>query len=133
MLFRSDEAQQVKNAGAQSAQAARELDAVFRLALTGTPVENRLSDLWSIYDLVMPGLLGGPTRFSRAFLEPPEQDGHLVPEDADLLAQRLVVRDELGGVARGAGCAAVSRALIGGVGLGGPGVDGVHLLSTRRT
>ena len=69
----------------------------------------------------------------RAFLEPPEQDGHLVPEDADLLAQRLVVRDELGGVARGAGCAAVSRALIGGVGLGGPGVDGVHLLSTRRT
>ncbi len=65
-----DEAQHVKNPLAQQTQVLKGLRASRRLALTGTPVENHLRDLWSIYDLVMPGLLGGPTRFSRAFLEP---------------------------------------------------------------
>lgn len=65
-----DEAQHVKNPMAQQTQALKGLRASRRLALTGTPVENHLRDLWSIFDLVMPGLLGGPTRFSRAFVEP---------------------------------------------------------------
>ncbi len=65
-----DEAQHVKNPLAQQTQVLKGLRAARRLALTGTPVENHLRDLWSIFDLVMPGLLGGPTRFSRSFLEP---------------------------------------------------------------
>ncbi len=65
-----DEAQNVKNPLAQQTQVLKGLRASRRLALTGTPVENHLRDLWSIFDLVMPGLLGGPTRFSRSFVEP---------------------------------------------------------------
>src|SRR5207302_3317685 len=59
-----DEAQNIKNASTQSAQAARGLRARWRVALTGTPVENRLSDLWSLFDFLNPGLLGGPKPFA---------------------------------------------------------------------
>ncbi|MBL8601442.1 MAG: DEAD/DEAH box helicase family protein [Myxococcales bacterium] len=71
-----DEAQQVKNAGAQSAQAARELDAVFRLALTGTPVENRLAELWAIVDLVNPGMLGSARAFANRYERPIALEPH---------------------------------------------------------
>jgi hypothetical protein len=68
-----DEAQQVKNHLTQAAQAARRLTATVRLALTGTPVENRLAELWSILDLTTPGLLGPFTRFRREYAAPIER------------------------------------------------------------
>ncbi len=53
----ADEAQYIKNAGTQAAKAVKELSAGCRFALTGTPIENKLSDLWSIFDFIMPGYL----------------------------------------------------------------------------
>ena len=59
-----DEAQNIKNPSAKQTQAARKLPSSFRFALTGTPVENRLSDLWSIFDFTHPGLLGSERVFA---------------------------------------------------------------------
>ncbi|HLB99681.1 MAG TPA: DEAD/DEAH box helicase, partial [Acetobacteraceae bacterium] len=60
-----DEAQAIKNPGAKQTRAAKALKAQARIALTGTPVENHLGDLWSIFDFVNPGLLGSAKQFSR--------------------------------------------------------------------
>jgi non-specific serine/threonine protein kinase len=60
-----DEAQAIRNAGTRQSRAVKELRAQGRIALTGTPVENRLSDLWSIFDFLNPGLLGGAKAFGR--------------------------------------------------------------------
>lgn len=65
-----DEAQFIKNHSTQAARAVKEIKASCRLALTGTPVENRLSELWSIFDYLMPGFLFGYQRF-REELESP--------------------------------------------------------------
>jgi SNF2 family DNA or RNA helicase len=62
-----DEAQALKNAATKRAKSVATLQAGFRLALTGTPVENRLADLWSIMNLLNPGLLGSSTQFSERF------------------------------------------------------------------
>lgn len=62
-----DEAQYIKNPDSQTAQTARALRAEHRLALTGTPIENRLLDLWSIIGFAMPGVLGNRTQFLRRF------------------------------------------------------------------
>lgn len=59
-----DEAQAIKNPSSQSAKSARLLQANHRLALTGTPVENHLGDLWSIFEFLNPGMLGANARFS---------------------------------------------------------------------
>ena len=59
-----DEAQAIKNADTRQARAVKELKASARFALTGTPVENRASDLWSIFDFINPGLLGSASDFS---------------------------------------------------------------------
>jgi SNF2 family DNA or RNA helicase len=59
-----DEAQAIKNPASQAAKAARLLDAPHRLALTGTPIENHLGDLWSIFEFLNPGMLGASARFS---------------------------------------------------------------------
>ncbi len=59
-----DEAQAIKNSGAKQTRAAKELNAESRIAMTGTPIENRLSDLWSLFDFLNPGLLGGAKEFS---------------------------------------------------------------------
>jgi len=59
-----DEAQAIKNPGAKQTQAVKTLKAGARVALTGTPVENRLGDLWSIFDFVNPGLLGTSKQFT---------------------------------------------------------------------
>ena len=59
-----DEAQAIKNPGARQARAAKKLAGRARIALTGTPVENRLSDLWSIFDFANPGLLGSGREFT---------------------------------------------------------------------
>ncbi|MGK5085424.1 DEAD/DEAH box helicase [Bdellovibrionota bacterium FG-1] len=60
-----DEAQAIKNAGSKQTRAVKALKARHRIALTGTPVENRLSDLWSLYDFLCPGLLGSAKEFER--------------------------------------------------------------------
>ena len=52
-----DEAQYIKNPGTQAAKGVKQITAAFKLALTGTPIENRLSELWSIFDYLMPGFL----------------------------------------------------------------------------
>ncbi len=62
-----DEAQFVKNSSTKAARAVRRLRAAQKLALTGTPVENRLSELWSILDAVNPGLLGSQQRFREQY------------------------------------------------------------------
>jgi hypothetical protein len=59
-----DEAQAIKNPGARQTRAVKQLTARARIALTGTPVENRLGDLWSIFDFVNPGLLGSARQFT---------------------------------------------------------------------
>jgi len=68
-----DEAQNIKNYAAKQAQAVRALPALHRIALTGTPVENRLSELWSIMDFLNPGYLGSPSEFRRLFAVPIER------------------------------------------------------------
>jgi superfamily II DNA or RNA helicase len=60
-----DEAQAIKNPNARQTKAAKALRGTARIALTGTPVENRLGDLWSIFDFINPGLLGSAKQFSR--------------------------------------------------------------------
>jgi len=70
-----DEAQNVKNPEAKQSQAVRQLQAEFRIALTGTPVENRLSELWSIMDFLNPGYLGPRNFFQRRFATPIERYG----------------------------------------------------------
>jgi superfamily II DNA or RNA helicase len=60
-----DEAQAIKNPGTQQTRAVKTLEARARIALTGTPVENRLGDLWSIFDFLNPGLLGSAKEFTR--------------------------------------------------------------------
>ncbi len=59
-----DEAQAIKNPGAQQTRAVKALNARARIALTGTPIENRLGDLWSIFDFINPGLLGSAKQFA---------------------------------------------------------------------
>jgi superfamily II DNA or RNA helicase len=68
-----DEAQVVKNARTLKARALASLDVAFRVALTGTPVENRLADLWSLFHCVAPGLLGSWPRFRARFAVPIER------------------------------------------------------------
>ena len=58
-----DEAQAIKNPGAKQTKTVKKLKGRSRIALTGTPVENRLSDLWSLFDFLCPGLLGSATKF----------------------------------------------------------------------
>ncbi len=60
-----DEAQAIKNPNAKQSRCVKTLAADSRFALTGTPVENRLGDLWSIFDFINPGLLGSPKEFTR--------------------------------------------------------------------
>jgi len=76
-----DEAQMVKNHQAKTYQCARRLSAPFKLAVTGTPLENSLMDLWSLLSIVAPGLFPSPQRFSDVYAKPIERGG-----DAELLA-----------------------------------------------
>lgn len=70
-----DEAQNIKNPDAAQSHAVRRLQASGRIALTGTPVENRLMELWSILDFLNPGLLGHRASFKRTFALPIERYG----------------------------------------------------------
>jgi superfamily II DNA or RNA helicase len=82
-----DEAQALKNAATQRVQAVAGLQADFRLGLSGTPVENRLADLWSIMNLLNPGLLGSAARFAERFGNPIERQRN---EAARARLRRLV-------------------------------------------
>ena len=70
-----DEAQNIKNPQAKQSQAVRQLKAGFRIALTGTPVENRLAELWAILDFLNPNFLGTQAFFQRRFATPIEKFG----------------------------------------------------------
>lgn len=70
-----DEAQYIKNAGTQAAKGVKQITAAFKLALTGTPIENRLSELWSIFDYLMPGFLYTYKKF-REEIEAPIVTNH---------------------------------------------------------
>ena len=61
-----DEAQAIKNSGTRQSRTVKELKATARVAMTGTPVENRLCDLWSLFDFLNPGLLGAAKTIRRA-------------------------------------------------------------------
>jgi hypothetical protein len=77
-----DEAQNVKNSVAQQARAVRKLSARHRIALTGTPVENRLAELWAMMDFANPGVLGTVNAFRARYAVPIERDA-----DADIAAR----------------------------------------------
>jgi superfamily II DNA or RNA helicase len=70
-----DEAQALKNAASQAAQVARALRAGRKIAVTGTPLENHLGELWAQFDCVLPGLLGDARAFARHFRTPIEKHG----------------------------------------------------------
>lgn len=80
-----DEAQNIKNPQSQTAAAARALTAKHRLALTGTPMENSLIELWSIFDFLMPGFLGDEKSFRARYV----RSGAEKPEDIDGLRIKI--------------------------------------------
>lgn len=82
-----DEAQYIKNANTQAAKAVKEVQAEFKLALTGTPVENRLSELWSIFDYLMPGFLYSYKKFRKEVEIPAVQNSD---EDAMKRLQKMI-------------------------------------------
>ncbi len=75
-----DEAQHIKNKSSQNAQSAKQLRSDFRLVLSGTPIENSLLDLWSIFDFLMPGYLGSANEFKNRYELP-------IVKDSDVNAQ----------------------------------------------
>ena len=74
-----DEAQAIKNSLSQAAKAVKRLGAGHRVALTGTPVENRLAELWSIMDFLNPGMLGSSEQFRTRYAIPVERHGQTEP------------------------------------------------------
>lgn len=88
-----DEAQNIKNSEAKQSQAVRQLETQFRIALTGTPVENRLAELWSILDFLNPGYLGSKQFFQRRFAVPIERYGDTTSlQTLRSLAQPFILR-----------------------------------------
>ncbi|MDN6088964.1 MAG: DEAD/DEAH box helicase, partial [Enterobacterales bacterium] len=82
-----DEAQYVKNATTRAATALRDLNARHRLCLTGTPLENHLGEIWSLFDFLLPGFLGSQKEFNQRWRVPIERDGDAVRRD--LLVRRI--------------------------------------------
>ncbi len=70
-----DEAQTIKNPRTKAARVVRQLDTRHRLCLTGTPMENHLGELWALFDVTLPGLLGDETTFRKCFRTPIEKHG----------------------------------------------------------
>ena len=93
-LVVADEAQHVKNPRASTATALRRIDAQARVALTGTPVENNLTELWAILDWAIPGLLGSRNAFRRVWAAPIEAgvDPAKARQFADLISPFLLRR-----------------------------------------
>ena len=86
-----DEAQAIKNPATRRAKAALALQGGFKLALTGTPIENRLGELWSIMGFCNPGLLGSAEQFAKSFANPIEReaDPHIKAQSARRLRRLL--------------------------------------------
>ncbi len=70
-----DESQNIKNYGSITAQSAKQLNGLHRLALSGTPIENRLSELWSVFDYLMPGFLYDLNEFNYRYAVPIQEKG----------------------------------------------------------
>lgn len=85
-----DEAQKIKSPGTLVTNAAKALKANFKIAMTGTPVENSLLDLWCIMDFCVPGLLGNAKSFAEQYQSP------LKKEDTDIVALGNEIHDKLG-------------------------------------
>jgi non-specific serine/threonine protein kinase len=86
-----DEAQAIKNPGAQQTRRIKALKSRVRLAMTGTPVENRLGDLWSLFDFICPGLLGSAATFNR-FVRRLADDAHVDYTPLRRLVQPYILR-----------------------------------------
>lgn len=86
-----DEAQAIKNPGARQTKAAKALKSRARIVLTGTPVENRLGDLWSLFDFLCPGLLGSANRFKQ-FIKKLDQQEHNAYQPLRKLVQPYILR-----------------------------------------
>lgn len=89
-----DEAQHIKNRGTRNAKSVKMIKAVHRLALSGTPIENSLEDLWSIFDFLMPGLLSTFERFSEKYVRAPADEQvknveHLKKKIAPFILRRM--------------------------------------------
>jgi SNF2 family DNA or RNA helicase len=82
-----DEAQSIKNPNAETTRQALRLKARQRLCLSGTPLQNHLGELWSLFDFLAPGFLGGQKSFKTRFRTPIEKHGHV--EKQDLLNRRI--------------------------------------------
>jgi SNF2 family DNA or RNA helicase len=89
-----DEAQNIKNAYTKQSKAVRELKAIHSIALTGTPIENRLTELWSIFDFINPRYLGSLTGFNRRYVHPIERtnDTKLITQVQRLIQPFLLRR-----------------------------------------
>jgi superfamily II DNA or RNA helicase len=85
-----DEAQRIKNPRTKAARAARKVPAKFRLALTGTPLENRLLELWSVVDLIVPGYLGSEREFRAAHRDPSHHQLHVLRQRLGVLTLRRI-------------------------------------------
>ena len=82
-----DEAQNIKNANTHAAQTVGDIPATHRLCLSGTPMENHLGELWSLFHFLMPGFLGSQKRFGELFRNPIERQGN--SEKMDQLRKRI--------------------------------------------
>jgi superfamily II DNA or RNA helicase len=85
-----DEAQRIKNSRTKAARAARKIPAAFRIALSGTPLENRLTELWSVVDLVLPGYLGSEREFRTNYRNPTHHQLHRLRHRLSVLTLRRI-------------------------------------------
>lgn len=95
-----DEAQQIKNPMSATARAAKRLNSTRRLALTGTPIENRLSEIWSIFDFVSPGLLGPLDKFEERYSRPIDAGERVAAERLRATIHPFILRRTKAEVAR---------------------------------
>lgn len=90
-----DEAQKIKNPAALVTQAAKALPARFKIACTGTPVENSLTDLWCLFDFIQPGLLGALNEFGKRYRQPVDarnDDDHKLLDELRELVEPQILR-----------------------------------------
>jgi len=85
-----DEAQRIKNSRTKAARAARKIPAAFRIALSGTPLENRLTELWSVVDLILPGYLGSERDFRTTHRNPTHHQLHRLRRRLSVLTLRRI-------------------------------------------
>jgi SNF2 family DNA or RNA helicase len=95
-----DEAQQIKNPLSATARAAKRLKSDRRLALSGTPIENRLSEIWSIFDFVSPGLLGPLDKFEERYSRPIDNGDKVAAERLRATIHPFILRRTKSEVAR---------------------------------